>query len=307
MKKGVYFCFFALIFTVYAKAQPSSIPSDPSHLTEKPGDITLLPTYYKQINFLLEKALGKDLLHRQLNLHKLRELAAAGKEVRNRIRFTLKKDVYNLLPADIENLKMLYQAINASSPLFNKSVFQSTAKDFPPSLKDSLDKALKNVLSFAPLVVKVLPRSVPETLPPAGAEPSLNMDILMQPLIEEKNSFNVELGSSNQLTPMSVCLVDLTFFQQTGGAETAVERNKGTLKLLLLAKAQILGNKKIKTLSRKQRDLLAENLFQQETGGTAILNNEKIYHIYDQVRQQILKKVSPQLNCPLIRQHLGMK
>lgn len=294
------------------------------------GNIEQIQKNLSQINLILEKVLGKD-ARKKIRLANLRALFAGGKDLMDRIQLTLNKSIYDFTAADMENLKLLSQAINVNQPIVIKRLLRSTSAEFPAATKQQLNSALTHILSFSTVVLAKPSRdsqrqtSLP---PPAEAEGrksplpgnvrksashqinDLSNKILMQPIIFEHLSFDYHGRTVNQLTPAAMCVVDLDFFKQTGGGETALMRNVGTLKLLLLASAQILKGIQVHQASEIEKEKIADLLLNDELryfpAADRALTNEKINKIYDSVRGRILAKVAPQVSCQAVRKKFGL-
>lgn len=294
-------------------APGQSLPSQGVTPESRPSDITTLQIDLAQINAILEAVLGKD-SHKQAKLVSLRELVKAGVVWRDRIRQTLKKDIYSFDGADMEILKALLTAINAPQAIVYRKFIKVMAKDFPLAAKQSLNQAINNILKFSGTVnpsTTDLRRKSAQPGQKVESIPPLSEEILMQPIIAEDKAFVYGQAASNQLTPVAMCFVDLDFFNQTGGGDTALMRNVGTLKLLLLAHAQVIKGTKVYALSDPQREKLANDLLTKERrllpNPTQELTNERINQIYDNARADLLKKTDPQLNCPRIRHQFGLE
>lgn len=290
LKNFLFFVFFGLMtINNAAAARPEIAPR------QQPIDITLFQKNLTEINTILGKVVGKNLL-RKLNLSLLTQLAKGNHNFRESIRETLKKkDVYSFNTNDFNNLKVLLQAINAPGALASKSPFSKTVKDFPTDAKQSLNGALNNILNASTSILALAQEK--------------NKELLLQPIIAEEQSFTFGMSGSNQITPIAMCYVDLTVFSQTGGGDTAILRNIGTLKLLLLAKAQVIDKKKVYSMSDANKEKLAVAMLNKEQSKSRLsgsqLTNEMIYQIYDRVRGEILKKINPQYNCEVINQQFG--
>lgn len=286
-------------------APGQTVQSQRANLESRQSDITTLDTDLAQVNAILEAVLGKD-SHKQAKLVSLRTLGEAGVSWRDRIRQTLKKDVYSFDGGDMENLKVLLTAINVPQAIVYKRFINVKTKDFPPMEKQSLNQAIDNILKFSGTVNPSTTN--PRRKPPP---PALSDEVLMQPIIAEDKAFVYGQAASNQLTPVAMCFVDLDFFNQTGGGDAALMRNMGTLKLLLLAHAQVIKGIKVYALSDSQKEKLANDLLTKESrllpNFTPGLTNEKINQLYDKARADLLKKTNPQLNCPRIRHQFGLE
>lgn len=315
------YSFFSLVLMVTAaslcSADQGQLRQRPSlEVTEPAQDIITLQKDLDKINSILEAVLGKD-SHRQARLASLKDLATAGVEIRNQIRQTLKKDVYSFTPLDMENLRTLSKAINANQAILYRKFIRLSTKEFPVAEKKFLNQAINNILKFSGMIDAsqgIKKRSTAsgqkESLPLVGKIPPIPEEILMQPIIAEEKAFVYGQAASNQLTPVAMCFVDMDFFNQTGGGETALMRNVGTLKLLLLAQSQVVKGVKVYTLSDAQKTKLSSELLSKQLGlfpkTDQVLTNEKIYQIYDKARAEILIKTNPQLNCLKIRQQFGL-
>jgi len=258
-------------------------------------DISLFQNNLTQVNTILEKVVGKNLL-RKLNLSLLTELANGSHDLRESIRGTLKKkDAYSFNVSDFNNLKALLKAINVPGALVSKVAFRKTVKDFPADAKQSINISLQSILKMSAGIMAKTKENTKE--------------ILMQPIVAEEQSFAFGPAVSNQLTPIAMCYVDLAFFNQTGGGEKSVMRNIGTLKLLLLGKAQVVDRVKVYSMSDANKEKLADKMFIKERSKSRSLGqeltNEMIYQIYDRVRGEILKKINPQFSCDTVKQQFG--
>lgn len=297
---------------------------------DHPGnDIDQIQDSLGQINMILEKVLGRD-FHRQVKLASLRALSMKGKELVDRIRLTLKKNSYDFTAVDMENLKILSQAINTSQAIIAKKLFRSTSAEFPATAKQQLDRAINSILTYEKVISAKQSRTsqYKESLPPVGVKgkisrrpeqtikpdnsqmDGLSDEILMQPIFPEHLSFDYHGRTSNQLTPAAMCILDLEFLRQTGQGEIPLLRNVGTLKLLLLASAQILKGIQIYKASDAEKDKIAEFLLNDELrtfpASDRTITNEKINQIYDRVRGKILARVTPQVSCQAVRKKFGV-
>ncbi len=285
---------FFLLFGLMTINNVTAAPTDTTP-SQQPINISLFQNNLAQVNTILEKVVGKSLL-RKLNLSLLTELANGSHDLRESIRGTLKKkDAYSFNASDFNNLKVLLKAINAPGALVSKVAFRKTVKDFPADAKQSINISLNSILKMS---VGIMAKAKENT-----------KEILIQPIIAEEQSFAFGPAVSHQLTPIAMCYVDLAFFNQTGGGDKAVMRNIGTLKLLLLGKAQVVDKVKIYSMSDANKEKLVERIFNKERSKSRPsgqeLTNEMIYQIYDRVRGEILKKINPQFNCDTVKQQFG--
>lgn len=305
--------------TVGQNYQKTALPGQ----NQPSGDITGIQDRLLEINTILKKVLGTD-SHRQTRLVRLRILSAGGKILINDVTLTLKKNAYDLTSADMENLKILLQAVNANQAIVFKRLLRSTSTDFPVAAKQQLNKAINNILTFSRTVYEK-PARTPQSNSAAGGgrktahppvktespqQDNLSEEILMQPIIPEHLTFDYYGRTSNQLTPAAMCILDLEFLKQTGEGEIPLLRNVGTLKLLLLAYAQILKGIHIYQANDTEKDKIAELLLNDELRYFPVrdrtITNEKINQIYDRVRGKILARVTPQVSCQAVRKKFGL-
>lgn len=295
-KNSLFFLLFGLLTINSVEAVGQTTVPHQQHI-----DITLFQKNLNQVNIILEKVIGKNLL-RNLNLPVLKELAGSQHNLRESIRQTLrKKDVYSFNATDFHNLELLSHAINVKGAIVSKILLRTNVKEFPEDAKKSINVALNNILRMRAAIMANAPTS-------AHTNP-VPQEILLQPIISEEEEFSYGSSLSNQLTPVAMCFVDLDFLNQTGGGNVAVARNIGTLKLLLLAKAQVVDKMKIYRMSDADKEKLVEKILSKESpksyrSGQQLTNGE-IYQIYDKARGELLKKVNPRFNCSMIRQQFG--
>lgn len=277
------------------------------------GDITKIQEDLSQIRTILKKVLKTD-MNRQIKLTNLRMLSAKEKKpLRDRIQLTLKKNAYDFIVGDMENLTALSQAINVNQAIIIKNLLRSRSAEFPAEEKRQINQAIGNILTFSKVIYSrpsnEQQRKAVQTMVPPGND--LSEEDLMQPILSEARTFDYQGRTANQLTPVAMCFVDLEFFKQTGGGENALQRNVGALKLLLLAYAQILKGFQVHLATDDEKEKLADLLLNDELKSLAdedkTLTNEKINQIYDRVRQKILAKVTPQANCQKIRKKFGLE